>query len=80
MVEILLPVVIGGLIAILGGVWQSHMSLKNEIKREHRAKRETAYLELIDALLRIEVDDCVLTNSFLFSCKLRFCPSSAPNC
>ena len=57
MVETLLPVVIGGLIGIAGGVGQSWISSRNELKRQHRIKREEAYLAFVDALLKIKVDD-----------------------
>ncbi|MCF2662707.1 hypothetical protein [Pseudoflavonifractor phocaeensis] len=57
MLEVLLPVVVGGLIGIVGGAWQSHVGVKNNLEQAQKEKREEAYLELIDALLRIKVDD-----------------------
>ena len=56
MFEILLPVIVGGLIAIAGGVVQAILSSKNSLKQQRIAKREEAYLEFIDALLRVTVD------------------------
>ena len=57
MVETLLPVVIGGLIGIAGGVGQAWISSRNELKQQHLVKREEAYLAFVDALLKIKVDN-----------------------
>lgn len=56
MFESLLPVVVGGLIAIAGSAAQAIINSKHETTQHHRAKREEAYLEFIDALLSIEID------------------------
>ena len=67
MLDTLLPVIVGGLIAIAGGVGQAIIGLKNEIKQQRLIKREEAYLEFINALLKIEVDyqfDEVHTHDF----------------
>lgn len=67
MIETLLPVVVGGLIGIAGGVGQALVSSKNEIRQHRLMKREEAYLEFINALLKIEVDyqfDEVHTHDF----------------
>lgn len=57
MFETLLPVVIGGVIGIVGSVGQASISSRNELKRQHIANREEAYLAFVDALLKIKVDD-----------------------
>ena len=57
MFDILLPVVVGGVIAIAGGAVQGYINHKYEKKQARIDKREEAYLDYIEALLKIEVDD-----------------------
>ena len=54
MIETLLPVVVGGLIGIAGGVGQALVSSKNEIRQHHLMKREEAYLEFTSILQTIK--------------------------
>ena len=57
MFDNLLPVAIGGLIAILGNVIYNWQNSRTRFKQTQQSKKEEAYLMYVDALLKIKVDD-----------------------
>lgn len=57
MLEEIIPVIIGGLLALAGGTIQSYITVKNVTNQKRNEARENAYLSYIDALLKIRVDD-----------------------
>lgn len=53
----MLLVILGGVLAIAGGALQSFLTAKSTAKQKRNEAREDAYLGYIDALLKIKVDN-----------------------
>lgn len=67
MLKELIPVLLGGLLAIAGDGIQTYISAGSVAKQKRQEVRENAYLGYIDALFKIRVENqcgCVKTKEF----------------